>query len=189
MTSILLTAPAIEPVSLSEAKAFLRVETDEEDPLIAALIASARQYIETQTRLALIVQSWRLVLDSWPACGRVDVRPGPLRSVAAARVFDFEGNPHEVDLQALVPDFGASALAFIPWSVPLPARIGAGLEIDVICGYGDTEADVPDPLRQAIRLLTAHWFENRGLIASDAAAVVLPASAASLIAPYRLVSL
>jgi len=189
MTSILLTAPAIEPVPLSEAKAFLRVDTDEEDPLIAALIASARQYIETRTQLALITQSWRLVLDSWPACGCVDVRPGPFKSVAAARVFDFEGNPHGVDTQAFVPDFGASTLAFIPWSVPLPTRVAAGIEIDVICGYGNAEIDVPDPLRQAIRLLAAHWFENRGLIASDAAAVVLPASAASLIAPYRLVSL
>ena len=32
-------------------------------------------------------------------------------------------------------------------------------------GYGDAAGDVPEPLRQAIRLLVAHWYENRGLVA------------------------
>jgi len=38
MPSILLTAPAVEPLALDEAKAFLRVETND-DEVIAALIA------------------------------------------------------------------------------------------------------------------------------------------------------
>lgn len=42
MTPILLTGPAIEPISVEETKIFLRVEHDDEDQLIAALIAGAR---------------------------------------------------------------------------------------------------------------------------------------------------
>ena len=49
MTSILMIPPAIEPLSLEEAKAFLRVETGDDDALIAALIAAARLHIESQT--------------------------------------------------------------------------------------------------------------------------------------------
>ena len=45
------------------------------------------------------------------------------------------------------------------------------------------------PLRQAIRLLVAHWYENRGLIAVGHAVAVLPATVAALIAPYRVLSL
>jgi uncharacterized phiE125 gp8 family phage protein len=54
MTSILLTGPAIEPISLAETKTFLRVEHDDEDQLITALIAGARSHIEAQTQTALI---------------------------------------------------------------------------------------------------------------------------------------
>src|SRR6185312_1787932 len=60
MPSILLTAPAIEPLSLDEAKAFLRVDNTDEDGVIGALIAGSRIHIEAQTRRALITQSWRL---------------------------------------------------------------------------------------------------------------------------------
>ena len=104
MASILLTPPAVEPLSLAEAKTFLRLETAEEDPLIAAFISAARLHVETQTGLALVTQSWRMVLDCWPANGRIAVRPEPLRALTAARVFDFDDEVRAVDAQAFVPD-------------------------------------------------------------------------------------
>jgi uncharacterized phiE125 gp8 family phage protein len=145
MTPILLIAPAIEPLSLEEAKAFLRVETGDDDALIAALIAAARLHVESQTNLALITQSWRLVFDCWPRHGRIAVRPGPLKTVNAARVFDLNGNARSVDTQAFVPDFGGSVLKFLPWSVPRTTRFAAGIEIDVTVGFGEAAAAVPEP--------------------------------------------
>ena len=188
MSSLLLTAPAVEPLSLAEAKAFLRVEHADDDDLIAALIAASRIHVEAQTRRALIAQSWRIALDQWPADGRLPVRPAPLQEVSAARVYDFAGAAQELDLQNFVVDAGNSALAFAPWALAQPGRLAAGIELDVICGYGDAASDVPEPLRQAVRLLVAHWYENRGLAALGAV-TVLPTTVAALIAPYRLLSL
>ena len=85
-------------------------------------------------------------------------------------------------------DKSVSELAFAPWALPAPGRLAAGIEIDVVSGYGDDAADVPQPLRQAIRLLVAHWYENRGL-AAVGAVTVLPSTVAALIAPYRMLSL
>jgi len=188
MSSLLLTPPAAEPLTLAEAKSFLRVETDEDDTLVTALVSAARLHVEAQTGLALITQGWRMVLDRWPECGRIAVRPAPLRSVTAARVFDRDGHAQAVDTQGFVPDMAAMTLAFIPWAMTLPARIAAGIEIDVAVGFGDAAADVPEPLRHAIRLLAAHWYEYRGLVAADARATV-PSTVAALLTPYRRLSL
>ena len=190
MSAILLTAPAVEPVTLDEARAFLRVEHNDDDELIAALIAGSRIHVEAQTRRALITQSWRLARDNWPEDGRLRIVPGPLQALNSARVYDFDGNAHDVDLQAFVPDLGASVLVVAPWAVPAPGRIAAGIELDVTVGYGDSALDVPEPLRQAICLLIAHWYENRGLVAAGTTqAGVLPQTVGALLAPYRMLSL
>jgi uncharacterized phiE125 gp8 family phage protein len=188
MSSVLLTAPAVEPLSLAEAKAFLRVEHNDEDDIIAAMISASRIHVETQTRRALLTQSWRITADAWPPDGRLKVAPAPLRALVAARVYDFAGVAHAVDPGAFVVDAAASALAFAPWALPSPGRLAAGIEVDGVTGYGDAAGDVPEPLRQAIRLLLAHWYENRGL-ASLGAVTILPVTVAALIAPYRLLSL
>jgi uncharacterized phiE125 gp8 family phage protein len=191
MSSILLTGPAVEPVSLAEAKAFLRVEHDDDDDVIAALVTAARSYAEAQTRRALITQSWRLTRDAWPETGRIAVRPAPLQSLEAARVHDGGSEPVVLDVAGFFPDVAGSQLVFAPsyesWALPRPGR-AAGIELDVTLGYGDAAVDVPEPLRQAIRLLIGHWYENRGLVAPGTA-TVLPATVPALLAPYRMVSL
>jgi uncharacterized phiE125 gp8 family phage protein len=189
MPSILLSAPAVEPVTLDEARSFLRVEHNDDDEVIAALVAGARIHVEAQTRRALITQSWRITADFWPDDGRLTILPAPLQALTAVRVTDADGNTQDVDLQAFVPDLGASALAFAPWALPVPGRIAAGIALDVTVGYGDAAIDVPEPLRQAIRLLVAHWYDNRGLVAGGGTGGVLPATVAALLAPYRMVSL
>jgi len=186
MPSILLTGPAAEPVTLADAKNFLRVEHGADDDLITALIAAARIHVEAETRRALITQTWRLVLDRWPKAGKIDIRPAPLQGLAAARVYDTSDVAHAIDLQAFIVDAASSRIGFAPWSLAQPGRAVAGIEVDVSAGYGDAE-DVPEPLRQAVRLLVAHWYENRRIAGEGAA--TLPASFGALIAPYREMSL
>jgi uncharacterized phiE125 gp8 family phage protein len=79
-------------------------------------------------------------------------------------------------------------LAFA-WSLSEPGRTAAGVEIDVEVGYGGAPANVPESLRQALLLLVAHWYENRGMIAIGQTVAVLPMAVAALIAPYRVLSL
>jgi uncharacterized phiE125 gp8 family phage protein len=189
MSSLLLSGPALEPLTLDEAKAFLRVETADDDLTIAALIAGSRIYVETQTRRALITQSWRLSRDAWPADGRIHLWPSPLQAIVAARVYAFDGSTLDVDVQAFVVDKAASLIAFAPWALPQPGRVAAGIELDVTVGYGDAATDVPEPLRQAIRLLVAHWYENRSAPAGALPAGVAPAGVGALLAPYRVQAL
>jgi uncharacterized phiE125 gp8 family phage protein len=188
MSSILLSGPAVEPMALGEAKAYLRVEHGDDDLVIAALIAAARIHVEAQTRRALITQTWRIIRSCWPPEGRLSISPAPLQEIVAARVYDSVGTALALDTQAFVIDKASALVAFAPWSLPAPGRSFGGVELDVKAGYGDAGTDVPEPLRQAIRLLVAHWYENRGLTAGRAVAVS-PASVSALIAPYQVLSL
>ena len=187
MTSILLSGPSQEPVTLDDAKAFLRVTHDADDDVIAALIAGARIHIEAQTRRALMTQTWRIVRDAWPPDGRIAVMPVPLRQLVAVRVFKGDGSAQAIAAEEFTLDT-ASAPAVISFgAIPSPGRVIAGIELDIECGYGAEPSDVPAPLRQAIRMLVAHWYENRG-VTGDVRSL-LPQSVASLIAPFRVRSL
>jgi uncharacterized phiE125 gp8 family phage protein len=118
------------------------------------------------------------------------VPPAPPQTLAAARVYDAEGNTQAIDPQTFVVDAisAPGVVNFPPWSVPMPGRSVAGIELDVVAGYGDAATDVPEPLRLAIRQLAAHWYENRGVVAGGSGAS-LPANVAALLAPYRVLSL
>ncbi|KAB1076936.1 head-tail connector protein [Methylobacterium soli] len=69
MTPIRVEAPSVEPVTLAEMRAYLRLDPDDggaEDGLIAALIAAARVALEQETRRILVPGRFRLSLADWP---------------------------------------------------------------------------------------------------------------------------
>jgi uncharacterized phiE125 gp8 family phage protein len=190
MSSILLTPPAVEPVTLAQAKSFLRVEHDDDDAAIAALIAGARMHVEAQTRRALMAQSWRIARDAWPESGRLALLPVPLRALTAVRIYQEGGAAQALDPDGFALDAAsAPAQLTVPRDMPRPGRALAGIEIDFEAGYGASADDVPEPLRHAIQILVAHWYENRGVIGASGEVALLPESAAALIAPYRVLAL
>jgi uncharacterized phiE125 gp8 family phage protein len=53
-------------------------------------------------------------------------------------------------------------------------------------GYGATAASVPQPLKQAIMLLAAHWNEHREPVLTGGNPTTLPFGIECLIAPYAI---
>jgi uncharacterized phiE125 gp8 family phage protein len=186
MAAMLLTPPAVEPLTLAEAKAFLRVEHDDEDDLITQLVRAARGHVEAATRRALIRQTWLVSLDEWPRDGRIALPFAPLIEVMAAQVLDGAGSPHTLDLQAFVVVPEAS-LAFVPGTLGAPGRSYSGIVLDIAFGYGSAASDIPEPLRQAVRLLAGHWYENRAMAGDSVAR--LPPGLDRLLASFRVLSL
>lgn len=187
MAAILIEEPAIEPLTLAEAKSFLRVEHDADDGLIASLMKAACCEVESATRRALITQGWRIALDGWPASGRIVSPVSPLRAVTAACVRAADGEASDLELSAFTLDTVSSpgVIEFDRGLVSNPGQLIAGIEIEITAGYGETSASVPEPLRQAMRLLIARYYEQRDRITADK----LPDTVAALIAPYRVISL
>ena len=68
---------------------------------------------------------------------------------------------------------------------PVPGRIANGIEVAFTAGFGDAAADVPAPIRQAILLLIAHWYEHRTPLEIGAQAQPVPDMVGELLGPYR----
>ena len=185
MLPILLSGPGLEPVSLSEARAWLRLDTSDDDELVQALIVSARLFVEAEIRQVLIAQNWRLVGDHWPAGSSIPVRLGRVLAVSAARIFDAAGQPHALDPATIAIVAGAEPAAIAPSLRPAPGRARGGIEIDLRLGFGETAAEVPETIRLAIKRLVAFWYERRG----DEEEVAMPPAIRALLRPFRAVRL
>lgn len=183
MIPLLVDGPQLEPVSLAEAKTWLRVDGNDEDSLIQALVIAARLTVESEIGLVLLAQNWRFTGDSWPMGETIPVRIGRILSVAGGRVFPANGAPVILGPGDFEIRRGEEGDAILPLSRPAPGRPRGGVEIDVRLGFGEFPADVPEPLRLAVRQLIAHWYENRGDAALSERG--LPAATRALLAPFR----
>lgn len=188
MSSILVTPPAIEPVSLAEAKAHLRVAHAEEDQLISRLINSARRIVEARSGLLLIEQVWTSFLDDWPDSCVIELPLAPISSIASVAAYGEDGIAAAVDPAHYYADTASRPPRLLlrgsrVWA--RPGRIANGIAITVTAGFGPAAADVPQPLRQAILILIAHWFEHRGTDNPPP----LPLTLDALIRPWREVRL
>jgi uncharacterized phiE125 gp8 family phage protein len=202
MSLQLISPPAIEPVTLDEAKAHLKVDTTDDDALITALITAARARAEWHTGRAFITQSWTLSLDAWPGiaadCGlppalsatppaAIEIPLPPLQAVTsittyarndAATVLD--SSLYQVDT-ASKPARIALKFGVTP---PMDLRAMNAIVIAFTAGYGDAEANVPAPIHAAILEMIADAYTNRGDSSGE-----LPLDALALLAPYRIVKL
>jgi uncharacterized phiE125 gp8 family phage protein len=183
---MLIGAPAIEPVSLADAKSWLREDGSQEDELIQALIVAARMTLEAYTRRFFVTQSWRLVLDCWPSTVATSttlrIPFAPFQSVTAIRVFDANDAPQTLNAATYrAPHSTEGGRVSFASAPPAPGRAIDGIEIEFIAGYGSLASDLPQPLRQAVLTLVAHWREHRGDGGDDA----LPNAVAQLAAPFR----
>lgn len=178
--------PETEPVTLEEMKEHLRLDGAEEDALIESLIASARQYAEALTCRQLVTATWRLTLDAFPAGCIVLPRPR-LQEVLSIQYVDAAG-----DTQTLAPEL------YQVDAESEPARLSPAFNtfwpgtrhqmnavvVTIRCGYG-AAADVPAGVKTAIRMLAAHYYENREA-ATDVQLLPVPMAVKSLLSPERI---
>ena len=97
MTLVLVTPPAVEPVSLDELKAHLRINADQndEDALLQHYLTTARKYAENYTWRAFITQTWRVSFDCFPC--KIEVPRPPLQEVTSIQYVDTAGDTQTLD--------------------------------------------------------------------------------------------
>jgi len=196
MSLIPINGPAVEPVSLAEAKAHLRITGTSEDLLVASLTTAARVHLELALSCAFVTQSWSWFLDDWPRRQRLELPLGPVQSIAAIRVLTVGDVVTTVSPESYLltgrahpPRLALADRRYWANGAPQPAYAANGIEIEFVAGFGDDPGDVPQSIRQALLLLIAHWYEQRAPIEIGQSGAELPPLVAELTAPYRQVRL
>jgi uncharacterized phiE125 gp8 family phage protein len=182
MIPIFIEGPAVEPITLTEMKDYLRLDDDTQDDLVAGLVKAARLMVECASRRILIEQRWRVVLDRWPRDGRVILPLAPLLAVDGIKVLDASGAATEVPPSLIDGDGAGDPPSIAVTNAPEPGKSRNGISIELRAGYGAGPDAVPATLKLAIKILVAHWFENRGDVVGEQ---ILPPEAMALVAPFQ----
>lgn len=189
----LVIPPTELPVTLAEAKAHLRVDTNDEDALIAFLIQSATQHFDGKDGLlnrALKPQLYELTFDVFPS-SEIAIPIRPLISVDSINYDDTDGIVRPVSDGDYFVDYQSDPA----WIVPAegfvwPDTFAAVNAVRVLftAGYLDGSGDqttVPAPIRNAILETVHDKYEHRGSVSEDGyAAIPVPATALALVHSY-----
>lgn len=185
MILTVVTPPAAEPVSLADAKLFLRVDIPDDDLLIGAIISAARIHAETITRRTFMATTFDLVIDQFPFGGGYYNRavrdlgigsPGwlptnggplelprpPLASVVSVTYLDGSNLPQVLDparYRVITGTPGRILPAYGQvWPTTLP-QVGA-VTVRFLAGAADP-ATIDATALAAIRLMVGFLYENR----------------------------
>lgn len=177
--------PASEPVTPTEAKAFLRVDGTDEEALITSLITVARQVCEADAGLSFIAQTRTVKLDRF--CGDIILPYGPVTAVTSVAYVDGDDANHTLDSGRYTIDT-QSGLSKIRVDSDGWPDTNSGMNNVVVtytAGYTNAAA-VPAVIKQAILLTVATLFENRQNVVLGSTASLVPWTAQRLLDTVRV---
>lgn len=181
----LVTPPAEQLVALDDLKRFAKIDHDEEDDLLDSFIGAATTAAENFTRRSFLTQTWRISLD---LCGggladelgegvydlpvtalygslpqAVELPRAPVRSIASVTTYGLDNAESAFASENYRLDASGSRMLLNynrQWPVNL--RPQDACRIEYVAGYGDSPADVPKPIREAVKMHAAALYESRG---------------------------
>jgi uncharacterized phiE125 gp8 family phage protein len=191
----LVSGPTQEPVTVEEAKQHMRLEVSDDDALVASYVLAARQWVEGETKRALVTQTWDYAIDyDWPhyyGLDKIILPLNPVQSVTSISYVDGDGAS-----QTLAADQYTVAarehVSFIEpaYDVAWPEVrcVPSAITVRFVTGYIDDTVSpavgaVPFGLRTAVLMKAAEMYEHRG----DMLPGTLQTHPAieALISPYR----
>ena len=184
------TGPAVEPLTVAEAKLHLRVDISDDDAYIGTLITAAREWVESYLDRTLITTQLILRAAEFPTEELELARP-PMATAGTATA---------VVITYTLADTTTATLSTALYRVDRTTTPGNVAPIingtwpsDVIedanavavtywAGYGPTSASVPATIRHAMLMLIGHWYEQRSAVLTATISKPLEFAVESLLA-------
>lgn len=198
------TPPAEPCVSVVELKEYLRIDNNLEDGRLEVMEAAAVKRLEDITSHKFVTQTWDVFLDRWPLTSSNKWWDG-VKEIALSEIVSPARNitlPLGIGRQLLEfstfsddQEFTENVADYVFDSVGPRCRIGLkisgiwpttvlrpnnGIRFRVQVGFG-AASNVPKDIKQAIKELVAHMYENRG----DQNEMAVPPHILMLVQGYR----
>jgi hypothetical protein len=207
-TLVSVVPPLVEPVTVTLARRHCRIDTVDDDDLLAIYITTARLLAENFLSRALITQTLAYSISQSPPTGGwpvtlmapiilplwlpfellyqrpIELPRAPVQSIVSVTSTNPDGTTN-----TLLP--GPTGYSFDTTLEPSRILLGSGYQplpeqdvtITFVAGYGDTSASVPQQIVTAILFTVAWLYEHRGDEAME-----MPSIAYTLMTPHRLVT-
>ena len=172
MLDMELAAPA---VSLAEAQAYVRVETGEEEALLAGLVRTASAMCEQFTGRIILARSFSETIRAGGDWQRLSLTP--VRSIDGVETVADDGTATPLPAGAYAVDIDSGGDG---WLRMMQGLGEAKLRVRGTAGMAADGNGVPEPIRQGIVRLTAHLFNARDGGGGDP-----PAAVTALWRPFR----
>lgn len=174
---MLAVPPMAEPVSLAEAKAYLRVDTADDDGLIATLIIAAREYCEGFQNRAYITQTWQLWLDSWPEGSEIRIPRPPLQAVNSVKYYGADNTEYVLSPADYIVDNksepGRIVLAYGKSWPGITLRPANAICVEFVAGYKSYQGTVNTEGTSVIRVsgdeFNTKWAKQKTIVINGVA--------------------
>lgn len=193
--STLITAATHEPVDLTEAKTFLRVDHPTEDAFIEAMITSARVWVETYTQRTLCHQTWEFQYRDFPQLRLPLFIPhAPASSVTSITYLDGDNASQtwastNYALRTLAGPTAGRGWIEVSDAVDYPTLSSEAeypVTVRATCGYGANASSVPAGIKAAVYLLLGDLYSSRQETIVGAVSSKAQTTIEKLLGPYRL---
>ena len=169
----MMSSGEVEPiVSLAEAQAFARIETGEEEAVVAGLIRSASCLCEAFLGQVVIERAFTETLSASADWQRLEV--APVRTISGINV---DGAP--IAASCYSTDIDADGRGWVRITDP---ALNGTIEVSGTAGMATSENGVHEAIRQGVLRLVAHLFNLRDGDGGD-----VPAAVTALWRPFRRV--
>lgn len=166
-----------------------------EDPYLIALRQSAREYVESFCRRSLLTQTWDYKLDAFPSddCA-IELPLTPVSSVTSITYTATDGTAtvwssslYQTDLPSGPKASRARIVPAYGQYYPQTRDQMNAVTVRFVAGYGAAASSVPASLKSGMKLLIAHWYEQREAVVVGVGIGVLPVPSTidALLWPYR----
>ena len=162
-------------VTMSEAQAYVRIETGEEEALLAGLIRTASGLCEAFINQVVIARDFEIDLPASGAWERLPITP--VRAISDAAAVDGSGTATPLASGSYAIDIDFAGDGWVRLTQPAS---GSRVRVSGRAGMADEENGVPEPIRQGVLRLVAHLFTSRDDDGGEP-----PAAVTALWRPYR----
>ena len=182
-----ITPASTYPVSLTEAKSHLKVDTSADDTYIESIIKAATQLSEEYTNRFFIDTVIEQYASSFAELQ--NLFKSKVSSVAHVKYYDGDNS-----LQTLSATVYDTQLNYEPsqiqladgQSFPSVTKRNDAVLVRYTVGYGSAASDVPEIIKQAILLTIGNFYENRNSVITGKTATELPMNVKWLLDTYKV---